>query len=790
MTQSTPVDFNIVNKANGESVIYITQDDTRNELNFTFTYTGSSEITLKGGTPVAETSITPTGPTSLYFTISTILSPEEYGGIVVTPPAGWQAKKFTEWALTPVEDIAVKNGDSFTFTLTNIRADGQAGPGSFNIDYYNIPTVPDSGTQLNLSLEALPSTHKNLRDVLSLSFVDGNEVFIDVDDMSQIPSNTLILRLDNTSSKPIVPTGTAATETPVFYLTFVTANSAPGYGALTTVDRLKNIRVGIYKDYGTEWTIQDRTQSNPPHWAIYPKSPEILGTGAQAMAEFRIDNIVTDFAPSSTNLYLQSADIPGYDDGSQALAIEKQVPELAIKDLFALQNNVESGAEVSLTWKTFNANRCTLSPVDDGTVDVPAQAEGYKVYPASTTTYTLTAYDDGLAQKTAKTVTVDVLDVQISDFSATPSSGVHYGDPVSLSWHTVSATSCTIDPPINGCEKVPRNTPSRVIHPMGYIRYTLTANGQGGPVTQELDVFPIPNGWKKGDNAGLWKTWGHPVMLSYNKQLWLMAGGAEDATSWVFCADDGFNWRVVTNNAAYSPRGEAAGCVFNNQMWLLGGKISGGVVDEIWHTTDGVDWSKAEAGDRWSARSGHGCIVFDGKLWVMGGRDASGQVLNDIWSSSDGISWHEETGSAIWPARAEFGLTVYDGSLCIVAGKTAGGVLSDVWLSSNGISWRGLGGLTPWQARSAPNVHTIGTKLYVIGGSDQYGNAIYDNNILNDDASWDMGLGPGWRNLINEGSAVFRGALWFAGGAMDGAANKTVWAYGPPSTAQTTRDFK
>lgn len=790
MMRSSPVDFNIVNKANGESVIYITQDDTKNELNFTFTYTGSSEITLKGGTPVAETSITPTGPTSLYFTISTILSPQEYDAIVVTPPVGWQAKRFTEWALTPVEDMAVKSGDSFTFTLTNIRADGQAGPGSFNIDYYNIPTVQDSGTQLNLSLEALPSSHKKLSDVLSLSFVDGNEIFINVDDKGQIPANTLILRLDNTSSKPIVPDGVTPTRTPVFYLTFVTANAAPGYGALTTLDRLKNIRVGIYKDYGTEWTIQDRTQSDPPHWAIYPKSPEILGTGAQAMAEFRIDNIVTDFAPSSTNLYLQSADIPGYDDGSQALAIEKKVPELAIKDLFALQNNVESGAEVSLTWKTFDANRCTLSPVDDGTVDVPTQAEEYKVYPARTTTYTLTAYDDELAQKTAKTVTVDVLDVQISDFTATPSSGGHYGDPVTLSWQTVSATSCTIDPPINGSEKVPVNASATVIHPMAYTRYTLTANGQGGPVTRELDVFPIPNGWKKGDNAGLWKTWGHPVLLSYNKQLWFMAGGSEDASSWVFRTYDGFNWDVVTNNAAFSPRAEAAGCVFDNKMWLMGGMTTAGVVDEIWCSTDGVNWSKAEAGEHWSARSGHRCIAFDGKLWVMGGMDASGQMLNDIWSSTDGVSWRREGGGAIWPARAEFGLTVYQDKLCIVAGKTSEGVLSDVWLSDDGTTWSGLGRLTTWQARCAPNVHAIGSRLYVIGGTDQYGNPINDNNILNDNASWDMGLGPGWRNLVNEASAVFHGALWFAGGAIDGAANKTVWAYGPPTTAQTTRSFK
>lgn len=783
MTQNSSLEFSVINKETGESVIFITQDPTKNELNFTFTYTGASAITLKGGSPVAEKNITSSGPTSLYFTISTILSQEEYDAIDITLPAGWQAKKFTEWALTPIENITVKSGDSFTFTLTDIRADGQAGPGSFNIDFYNIPSVQDSGTQLNLSLEALPSSHKNLRDVLSLSFVDGNEVFIDVDDMSQIPSNTLILRLDNTSLKPIVPTGTATTKTPVFYLTFVTANGAPGYGALTTVDRLKNIRVGTYKDYGTEWTIQDRTQSDPPHWAIYPKSPEILGTGAKAIAEFRIDNIVTDFAPSSTNLYLQSSDIPGYDDGTQALAVEKCVPVLAIKDFTNQQNNVESGTEVCLTWKTFNANRCSLSPVDDGAVDVPVQGgEGYKVYPDRTTTYTLTAFDDALAQKTAKAVTVDVLDVKITDFAATPSSGGHYGDPVSLSWHTVSATSCTIDPPINGSEKVDKNVSSQVIHPMEYTRYTLTANGQGGPVTRELVVFPIPDGWKKVENSGLWNTWGRPVMLSYKEQLWFMAGGPEDAHSWVFRTYDGFNWDVKTNHAAFSPRGEAAGCVFDNKMWLMGGKTAAGVVDEVWYSTDGDNWLKAEASEHWSARSGHGCIAFDGKLWVIGGKDAAGKVLNDVWSSTDGISWHQEASSAIWPARTEFGLTIYQDSLCIVAGKTLDGVLSDVWLSRDGKAWHGLEKPTTWLGRRTPNVHALDDKLYVIGGCDRNGNAINNDYILLSNGSWSMGLVRGSKNLIDEGSAVFHGALWFAGGTIDGEANKTVWAFGPSST--------
>ncbi len=782
MTQS--VDFSITNNANGKNVIYITQDTSLNEMSFTFTYSGP-DITLKGGVAVPELKITSSDPTSLYFTVSpSVLTSAEFAVMKVTAPAGWQTHLFTDtptnWALTPEADTPVTDGYSVSFSLINITASGQAGPGSFNVDHYNVPGVGDNLTQLPLLLEEPPSIHKKLN--IDLSFVDGNEVFINVDDSNLIPPNTLILRLDNPSATdPIVPKGPPWDKTPVFYLTFVTANGPPGYGALTTIDRIKDFGVGIYKTYGTDWEIQDRTQSDPAHWAIYPKSHEILGIGAAAIVEFKIDNIVTDFEPSSTNLYLQSSNIPGYDDDCQALPIEKKVPELAIKDFEAQENNVASGAEVNLAWKTYDANRCELSPVEGGSVDVPTQEkDGYKVNPTRTTTYTLTAYNDQLGRKTSKPVTVDVLDVKINDFTADPAEGAHYGDPITLAWETVSAVSCTIDPPINGSQNVPNNSTGTVIHPVDYTRYTLTANGQAGPVSRDLVVFPIPNGWKKADNAGLWDTWGRPVMLSYDNRLWFLAGGAEDETSWVFNSYDGFNWNVVTNAAAFSPRGQAAGCVFNNKIWVIGGKSRSGVaLNEIWYSTNGSDWTQAQATGHWSARYGLGCIVLNGKIWIIGGTDASGKMLNDVWSSTDGATWHQETSAAIWPARSEFGLTIFNEKLCVVAGKTSTGVLADAWQSADGIHWGGLGELIKWVPRSCPNVHAVGSRLYVIGGTDQNDKSLYDSNVLNSDGGWSMELGPDWRNLINNGSALFFGAIWFAGGSIDGSTNKTVWAFGP-----------
>ncbi len=775
--------YTIVNDASGEAVIYVSQDPTKNEMTLTLTFEGEKPVTFKGGKPVEEKELTPAGPTSFYFTITPFLTTAELKAIKITAPSGWQAANLTSWVLTPTADLTVTPGQSFTFRLTNLTADGEPRPGSFNIASYNIPGAADNGTQLNLPLEQPPSTHKRLSDVLQLSFRGGDTVFIDVDNTGAIPPNTLILRLNNTSKLPIVAGGAPWPNTPVFFLTFVTATDAPGYGALTTVDRLKNVSVSLAGDYGTDWGMQNRTHESPPHWAIYPKSHEILGVDAQAIVEFKIANIVTDFAPYSTNLYLQSANVPGYDGGTQALPFVKAPPELAIQSFSTVENNVTAGAKVSLSWTTFDANRCEISPVDGGSVSAPVQSDGaFTVTPKVTTTYTLIAFDDSRGTKVSAPLTVYVQPVRFTkQLTAVPAAGSHYGDPITLSWSTQSAVSCRIDPSIDGESSVPLASDDTVIRPATSVSYTLTAQGQGGPVQSSLEVVPIPNGWKSLPAAGPWTSTGRPVILpDFLGRLWFLAGGPGDQQSSVFRSRDGFGWEFATNNAQYAPRGDAAGCIFGGKAWLLGGRTRAGAVNEIWSSSDGCTWEQVAATGHWSPRSQLGCLNFAGKIWVMGGSAEDGTPLNDVWNSTDGLTWTQVTGAAIWPARSAFGTAVFDGAICVVAGAGVGGhLLGDAWRSSDGLHWQGLGRNASWRPRSSPNVNVVGDNLYVIGGTGTQGTAISDSNILSTDGTWSLGLGPGWGDTtLNVGSATFLGAQWFAGGTAGGAANRTVWGLG------------
>jgi len=367
----------------------------------------------------------------------------------------------------------------------------------------------------------------------------------------------------------------------------------------------------------------------------------------------------------------------------------------------------------------------------------------------------------------------------IQQLTAQPATGSHYGDPVTLSWQTSSATNCTIAPPIDGTSTVPLSSDGVVIHPAAAVSYTLTAQGQDGPVQSVLQLVPIPNGWQPQPGAGRWDTIGRPVILpDFNGKLWFLAGGPEDQSSAVFCSRTGFDWEFATKSAQYTPRGDAAGCVFGDRMWLMGGRTRSGAVNEVWSSGDGVNWQQSPPGTRWSPRSQHGCFVFAGKIWVTGGMGADGTLLNDIWSSADGTNWTQGP-AATWPARRAFGTAVRNGAICILAGAGNGGALADAWQSGDGVYWQGLGRNRNWQPRSAPNVNVVGDRLYVIGGTGSDGQGISDSNILLPDDNWTLGLGPGWgRQTQNLGSAAFLGAQWFAGGAINGAANRTVWGLG------------
>ena len=115
----------------------------------------------------------------------------------------------------------------------------------------------------------------------------------------------------------------------------------------------------------------------------------------------------------------------------------------------------------------------------------------------------------------------------------------------------------------------------------------------------------------------------------------------------------GWNWSEPSlgdaNDIAVNRRTEHQTTAFVNStgnptLYLSGGIDSAGTSSgNLWESNDGLTWTPVLSDAPWGARSEHQMVVFNNRLWVIGGKAADGTVLNDIWASDNyGRSWQEQ----------------------------------------------------------------------------------------------------------------------------------------------------
>ena len=93
----------------------------------------------------------------------------------------------------------------------------------------------------------------------------------------------------------------------------------------------------------------------------------------------------------------------------------------------------------------------------------------------------------------------------------------------------------------------------------------------------------------------------------------------------------GAGWSRLAEHAAFSLRDTAEGVVFQGKLWLSNGYITGGgVVRDLWNSSDGVNWTKVLDDTPYDAYAE--MAVYDGKLWA---------VKQSVWNSADGLTWNK-----------------------------------------------------------------------------------------------------------------------------------------------------
>ncbi len=275
--------------------------------------------------------------------------------------------------------------------------------------------------------------------------------------------------------------------------------------------------------------------------------------------------------------------------------------------------------------------------------------------------------------------------------------------------------------------------------------------------------------WKEATNSADWsERYGHSSVL-FNGKIWVLGGTDGGVVNDVWYSSDGSTWTEATDSAGWSARSSHSSVVFNGKIWVIGG-YDGSNKNDVWSSSDGVNWTQSTASAGWSARSSHSSVVFNSKIWVLGGNDRVRK--NDVWSSSDGVNWTQSTASAGWSARSSHSSVVFNGKMWVLGGNSRGGV-NDVWHSSDGVNWTQSTASADWAARVSHQAVVFNGKMWVLGGAARgYKNDVWSSS---DGSTWtESTASAGWAARLAHSSLVFNNRIWVLGG-NDGGEVNDVW---------------
>lgn len=249
------------------------------------------------------------------------------------------------------------------------------------------------------------------------------------------------------------------------------------------------------------------------------------------------------------------------------------------------------------------------------------------------------------------------------------------------------------------------------------------------------DVWNSQNGseWEQIKATASWTHGDLSTTLVFQNKIWLMGGWSggrlpnASASNQVWSSSDGIKWNCVSGNAEWSPRFGAAGVVFKNRMWMMGGTgryfdgEKSDLKNDVWFSEDGERWVCATKQAPWEGRAFHCALVFDNKIWVMGGGNylSAYEARNDVWNTEDGFHWNRITKAARWPGRIWFSAVEYRERMWILGGWSNNPLKNwnDVWYSRDGSNWKKLSTPSLWPERHEQSCLVYDDKIWVMGGN-------------------------------------------------------------------------
>ena len=153
----------------------------------------------------------------------------------------------------------------------------------------------------------------------------------------------------------------------------------------------------------------------------------------------------------------------------------------------------------------------------------------------------------------------------------------------------------------------------------------------------------------------------------FNNKVYIMAGG------YIWESSDGDTFARLTSANCPNMGNNAASCVFDGKLWLLGGSAAG---TSVYYSSDATTWTLATSSPGWSSRQHFSAVVKGSEMFIIGGFNQ----LNDVWKSSNGTSWSQVTASAGWGGRTtNHQVIVKDDKFWLAGGLGGATYYNDYW---------------------------------------------------------------------------------------------------------------
>lgn len=626
--------------ADGTQNIYITTDPTVNALTVTISNVQDHDIVFPAGTPACDERL-PSGQSAIYFYFGGFLDNADIAVIPLTAK-GWTKGTFTGsdslqyLVIAPDKQVKLPPGDTLTFQLGHVvLAHGKPGSGNGSIWLNGATGVTplQSQVQLYLNVANPPQPGKRTLDVdVDINFDDPAEVYTG-------KPQQLTLHLINTLQTALVPGGTPFWNgvTPEFQLTLVYGDKA---GALTSVADAANIVVNPFDEYGNVWQPPERDgQSTSPYWILRPDpngGGTVLGTGQQGAAaiEFAVTGIKATLPAGLDHAisvaYLSWRNVPGYNDGSKALAIMKRA-SMQVLSFSTIPSQIDYNQEITLDWRAVGGDGVYLVTNHDQANRrylgglVPDPDHPAKLTPVYGTTYELYCFKNPIPMISDPfQLTVTFNPIVINKFEAHPA-GVASHQSTTVSWDVQHAMKISYQ----GRDVTHTPNSSSVETPASDTTYNLVAtwvDGSQVPATPvhvtvvpvQLDGYPSWTGdftgsgrsqllcCSSGQNLGLGTATGTSIG-------WALAGTAPSGVSpqsivtWV----GDFTGDGRAQIMSYSP---------GDRTWRLGT-----------FTGTSISWTQIH----W--RMAEDVLIQNGRTWVADLFNPYAQVL--AYSPGNGQFW-------------------------------------------------------------------------------------------------------------------------------------------------------